>query len=238
MGGEDEDFGDLDVRGCGSGVEGYVGNVVAGEGCDAGVEALGGGGVAVETGVGEIGFDEAGLDVGDANGRLVEIHAETVAEGLDGGFGGAIGAASGIGGVAGYGTDVDDMTSSPFNHARNDETRHHEQSLDVGVDHGEAFAEVAFVLLVGAKGKAGVVDKHVDVAIVGGKVLDSGFGKGAVADVEWKEENVGAVLCLELLLEGLEFIDTAGVKDETMASLGELAGAGLAYAGGGAGDEG
>ena len=238
MGGEDEDFGDLDVRGCRGGVEGNVGDVVAGEGRNAGVEALGGGGVAVETDVGEVGLDEAGLDVGDADGRLVEIHAETVAEGLDGGFGGAIGAASGIGGITGYGTDVDDMTTSPFNHARNDETRHHEQGLDVGVDHGEAFVEVAFVLLVGAKGEAGVVDEHIDVAIVGGKVLDGGFGKGAVADVEREEENVGAVICLELLLEGLEFIDTAGVKYETMASLGELAGAGLANAGGGAGDEG
>ena len=238
VGGEDEDFGNLDVRRSGGGVEGYIGYVVTREGRNASVEALGGCSVAVETNVGEVGFDETRLDIGDADGGLVEVHAETVTEGLDSSFGGTVGAAAGIGGVAGYGTDVDDMTTTAFDHARNDETCHHEQSLDVSVNHGEAFVEIAFVLLVDAKSETGVVDEHVDGAIVGGKLLDGGFGKGAVANVEREEENVGAVTIFKLLLEGLEFIDTAGVEDETMANLGELAGAGLANAGGCAGDEG
>ena len=238
VGGEDEDFGDLDVRGCRGGVEGDIGNVVAGEGLDAGVEALGGRGVAMEANVGEVRLDEAGLEVGDADGRLVEVHAESVAEGLDGGFGGAVGAAARIGDVAGYGADVDDVAAAAFDHAGDDESRHHEEGLDVGVDHGEGVVEVALMLLVGAEGETGVVDEDIDVAEVGGKVADGGFGRGAIPNVEGEQVDGGGVALLELLFEGLELFDAAGVEDEAMAGLRELARTGLAYAGGCAGDEG
>ena len=238
MSGEDEDLGNLDMRRSRGGVEGYVGDVVAREGLDAGVETLGGSGVAVEADVGEVGLDEAGLEVGDADGRLVEVHAKTVAEGLDSGFGGAIGAAARVGGVTGYGADVDDVAATTFDHAWDDETRHHEKGLDVGVNHGKGVVEVALVLLVGAEGEAGVVDEDVDVAELSRKRADGFFGTRTIADIEGEQEDVGGEVSLELLLEGLELFDTAGVEDETMAGLGELARTGLAYAGGCAGDEG
>jgi hypothetical protein len=236
--GEDEDLGNLDMRRSGGGVEGYVGDVVARERLDASVEALGGSGVAVEADVGEVGLDEAGFKVGDADGRLVKIHAKTVAEGLDSGFGGAIGAAARVSDIASYGADIDDMAAASFDHAWDDETRHHEESLDVGVNHGEGVFEVALVLLVGTESEASVVDEDVDVTVGGGKRTNGFFDTGTIADIKGEQKDIGGEVSFKFLLKGLKFLNAAGVENEAMAGLGELACTSLAYAGGCAGDEG
>ena len=78
MGGEDEHFGDLYVFGGLSGIEGGVGDVVAGEGCDAFVDVVGTLVVAVEAYVAEVGLDQSGFEKGHAYLGVGDVDAQTV----------------------------------------------------------------------------------------------------------------------------------------------------------------
>ena len=148
MCGQDKHFGNLHMgrrTGC---IEGHIGNVVASERFDAFIYIVGTLCIAMETNHTEIGFHQSRLHVGDTHGRVGHINAQTIADGLDCGLGGAINVATGIGGITGHGTDVDDMTAVALNHAGNNEACHGEQTLDVGINHDVPILVAAFIFLV------------------------------------------------------------------------------------------
>ena len=89
-------------------IDGHVGNIVACQGLDALIELGGALGIAVETDVAEVGLHEAGLEIGDADGGVGHIDAQTVGEGLDGGLRSAVDIATGVGGIARHTTYIRD----------------------------------------------------------------------------------------------------------------------------------
>ena len=236
MGGEDEDFGYLDMLGGTGGVEGNVGDVGTGEGHYALVDMVGTVGVAMETGATEVSLYEAGLDVGDADGGVCDINAEAVGEGFDRGLRSAVDVATGVGGIAGHGADVDDVAVATLYHGGHDEACHGEQTLDVGLDHGVPVVVAAFVLGFEAEGEAGVVDEDID----GEKLLTDG-GNGlagglAVADVEAEGLHVGACLP-QLFSDVVELLLAPAGYHEVIAATGEALGAAASDAAGGTGDQ-
>ena len=224
MGGEYEHLGDLHVLGGVGGIDGHVGDVVTGEGLDALVDIGGALGVTMEARVAEVGLNKAGLEVGDTDGGIGHIEAQAVGDGLHGSLGGAIYVAVGIGGVASDGADIDDMAAVALHHAGHHETRHGEQSLDVGIDHGVPVVVGAFILGLKTKGEAGIVDEHIDVFPLGGEVLDALGGFLAITHVENQRKHF-CTFSGKFFTYFLESLGVAAGEDEAVAVGGELAGA-------------
>ena len=107
MGGKHQHLGNLDMLG-GTGSEiNHLGDVVTGQRFDALIHIVGPFIVTVEADVGEMGLHQSGLDIGDAQIGFGDIDAQTVGDGFDSGFRGAIHIAAGVGSVASHTTDVD-----------------------------------------------------------------------------------------------------------------------------------
>ena len=234
--GKDEHLGYLYVYRCGGGIECCIGDVVAREGRDAFIYVAGPPAVAVEASDGEVGLHESGLEVGDAQGSVGEVDAQPVGERFDGGFGGAIDVAVGVGGIAGHRADVDDMSLSAADHTGDDESCHSEQTANVGINHRVPVAEVAFVFLIQSEGQSGVVDEQVDVLPVSGECFNGLACGFAVAHIEAEGEDLCAVLP-EFGSDSVQKMLFSSVEDETPAFAGETLGAGEPYAARSASDE-
>ena len=82
MCGQNEHFGNLHMGwGIGS-IDGHISDVVTSEGFDALVKFCSTVGIAMEADIAEVGLHEAWLEVGDADGRVGHVDAETVGEGF------------------------------------------------------------------------------------------------------------------------------------------------------------
>lgn len=68
--------------------------------------------VTVESDHGELGLHLAGIDSNDTDSLANQLLAETVCERTDGGLGGAVDAAAGVGLAAGNGANVDDVAGT------------------------------------------------------------------------------------------------------------------------------
>ena len=233
MSGQNEYLGYLHMGGGIGGIDGHIGNIVAREGLDALIELGGAGRIAMEADVAEIGLDEAGLEVGDADGRVGHIDAEAVAKGLYGCLRGAVDIATGIGCIARHTPYINNVSAVALNHTGYDEARHREQALDIGVDHGLPVIEVALVFGFEAEGQAGIIDEYVDLLPLLGQAFDGLAGGLAVADVEGEDEHLGA-LGLQLLADGFQLLYVTASQDESVAIGGELARAAEANAARGA----
>ncbi len=236
MGGENEHFGYLHMFGGVGGIDGHIGDIVAREGFDALIELGCALGVAVEADVAEIGLYEAGLEVGDADGSVGHVDAESVGEGLHGCLCGTVDIASCVSSIARHTTYINNVSAVALDHLGHDEACHGQQAFDVGVDHGLPVVEVAFVFGFESQGEAGIIDEHVDLLPLLGQSFDGLAGCLAVSDVEGEHDDLGA-FSLELLTDGLEFLHVTAIEDEAVAIVGEFTGATEADAAGGACDE-
>ena len=126
MGSEDEHFGYLHVLGGVSGIDGHICNVIARKRLDALVELGSAGCITMETDVAEVGLDEAGLEVGDANSCIGHVDAQSVGEGLHSCFRGTVYIASSIGCIACYAPYIDNVSTIACNHTGHNETCHRE----------------------------------------------------------------------------------------------------------------
>ena len=221
MGGEDQHLGYLHVLGGVGGIDGHVGDIVARQGLDAFVDVGGALGVAVEAGVAEVGLHQSWFKVGNADSCVCDIKAQTVGDGLHSSLGSAVDIAVGVGSVAGYRADVDDMAAVALHHTRNNQTGHRQQPLDVGVDHGVPIVVAALILGFEAKSKAGVVYKHVDVFPLGRKVVDALRCLVAVADIEEKSKHVGTIGS-KFVADFLKTLSVATCENKAVAVGGEF----------------
>lgn len=232
MGGEDEHFRYLDVSRGLRGKDSGCGYVVARERSDALIDGVGPIGVAMEADTAEVGLHKSGLQQGDAQRSVGYVDAQSVGDGFDSGFRGAVYVAPGVGGVAGYAADVDDMPSAALYHCGYDFARHRQQAFDVGVDHRIPIVIVAFLLGIKAEGEAGVVDEDVDGFPFVGEGFEGSAAGVAVSDVE--DEHVG--IAAEFPALAMKLLYVAACEDEAIAGFKKVAGAGFSDSGGGAGD--
>ena len=211
------------------GEEDAIGYVFAREGLNAFIDVVGALFIAVEADNREVGFDESGLDGGHTDWGVCEVHAESVGEGFDGGFGSAIDSSVRIGGISCYAADVDDMSTVAGNHTRDDKACDTQKSLDVGVNHRVPIGEVAFVFLLETERQSGVIDEDINVLPFGGEVSDLSFCLLAVAHVEGEDECACAVLAMEVVGEFAKRLLAARIEDELIAVGGEFVCASHSY---------
>lgn len=84
-------------------------------------------------------LDLTGIDLEHADARGDELLAQGAAEAVDGGLGGAVDAAAGVGLAAGDAADVDDVAVAAVGAAQKDgqdRLRHVDEARHVGADHG------------------------------------------------------------------------------------------------------
>ena len=201
MSGENEHFGNLHVLGGVGGIDGHIGDVVARKRLDALIEFGRTGRITVEADVAEVGLDKAGLEVGDADGCVGHIDAESVGEGLHGCLRSTVDIASGIGGITRHTSYINNVSAVAFNHTGHDEACHGQQTFDIGVDHRLPVVEVALIFRFKSQGKAGIIDEHVNLLPLLRQTLDGLAGCIAISDVEGEDEHFGA-LGLQLLADG------------------------------------
>ena len=226
MSGQDEHF-------C---IDSHISDVVAREGLDALIELGGTIGISVETDVAEVGLYKAGLEIGDADGSVGHVNAESVGEGFHCCLRGAVDIASGIGGIACHTPYINNVSVVACYHLGYDEARHRQQPLDIGVDHGLPVVGVTLVFWLEAQCEASIIDEYVDLLPLLRQALDGLAGSLAVSDVKSEDEHVGA-LGLQLLTDGFQLLNVTAVKDEPVAISGEFVGAAEADAARGACNE-
>ena len=147
MGCEDKDFGNLNVSRSARSVEDHIGDIGAGKRLDSLVDIAGAVLVTVEADAAELGLDQTRFDVGHPHRRVGQIDPQAIGQRLHGSLGGAIDISASVGGISGDTSDVDHMAPGAFHHARNDQARHCEKPLDVGVDHGVPVIRATFIFL-------------------------------------------------------------------------------------------
>ena len=213
------------MSGCIGGIDGDIGDVVARQRLDALIDIGGAVIVTMEADVAEVGLDEAGLQVSDADGRIGHVDAESVGQCLHGSLSGAIHVATGVGGITGYGTHVDDVTAVALHHPGHHEARHRQQSLDVGVDHRLPVIKVALVFRLQPQGQSGIIHQHVDLLPVSRKVVDIFLGLLAVSHVKGERQHFRPAVG-QFLPDGSQTVLVAACQDQTVAIGGELPGTG------------
>src|SRR4029453_14301730 len=222
---------DVDVGGTGDGPDDAVGDVVGGQGLDAGVDLVGPGLVAAEAGHRELGLDHAGGGLGDRARLRVQLQAEGVGDGPDGVLGGGVAGPAGVDLEPGDGAEVDDVGVGGGPQQGQEGAGDPQQADHVGVQHDLPVGVAALGHRVEAGRGAGVVDQQVGVAVA---VPDGGrerLHRGRVGDVEG--EGGGA----DVGGQGLEAVGAAGAGDHLEAGPGQLAGAGRPDPAGRAGDD-
>ena len=229
VGSKDKNLCYLHVSGGRGGKEDAVGYVIACEGLYALIDVVGALFVAVEADNREVGFNESGLDGGHTDGGVSEVHAESVGEGFDGGFCGAIDGSVRIGGISGDTAYVDDMSTVAGYHTRDDKARDAQKSLDIGVNHRVPIGEVAFVLFLETERQSCVIDEDIDVLPFSGEVSDLAFCLLAIAHVEGEDECARAVLAMEVVGEFAKRLLATGIEDELIAVGGEFVCASHSY---------
>jgi len=214
VGGHDEDLADVDVGGPGDREQDDISDICGGQGGHSFVRLVGACLIAVEAHGAELGIDETGLDLGDANAGAGQIELEPFADGADGGLGRAVDIAVRVGLATGDGSDVDDMPPAPRDHARDDGACDIQQALDVGIDHLLPIVDGAGVDLVEPAAQSSVVDQDVDLAEVVGKGLKALRHGVPVADVELDGEDLLSAERPELGGEPFEAVDSPGRDNE------------------------
>ena len=115
------------------------------------------------------------------------------------GLGCAIDVAARVRPAACGGTDINDMTTVTFNHARQHGAGHVHQAFVVGVDHVLPVFHAGFVGRLHAQRQASVIDQHVDFTPFGRQVGNHLFNGGAVAYVQLCGQDAVAQLVFQLL---------------------------------------
>ena len=189
MGGQNQHLGDLHVgRGVGS-IDSHIGHIVGCERFDTLINLGSPFGVAVEARVAEICFDKSGLEIRHTDGRVRHIDAQTVAEGFHRCFCGTIDVAAGVGRVACQRADVDDVASVALDHAGHDESRHRQQTLDVGVDHRLPIVETTLIFGFQTECQPRIVHQNIDFAPIVGQSAHEFLGFFTVSHVESQREH-------------------------------------------------
>jgi hypothetical protein len=218
-------------RGPGDRPDDAVGDVVGGEGLDAGVDVVGPGLVAAEADDRELGLDHARGDLGDADRLAVQLQAQGVGDGPDGMLGGGVAGAAGVDLEAGDGAEVDDVGVGGGPQQGQEAAGDPQQPDHVGVHHRLPVLVAAVGHRVEADPGAGAVDQQVGAAVAVGHGGREGLHRRRVGDV--KGQGGGA----DLLGEDLEPVGAAGAGDHVEAGPGQLAGAGRPDPAGRAGDD-
>lgn len=243
--GKDERIGNDNVLSAGDVEDDNLGNVLRCEGLHASISSIGLGLVAAEANDGEFRLGRAGVNLHDANLGVHGLAAQAVGEAADGGLGRAVDGAAGVGLAAGNGANVDYIAGAAVRASKEDGKNglsDVDEARDVCVEHDVdvGFGNVADRL--DAADAAGIVDENVDILVLVRQLAHKGAHLVGLADVELQRQDLDTVADLpgdvgSNLLDGVE---TAGGEDQTQVMRlreGKLEGAGLADAGGGAGDE-
>lgn len=194
-------------------------------------------------------LDLAGVNYHDTDIGVNELAAQAVAEAADGGLGGAVDGAAGVGLAAGNGANVDDITGATIRtgeEGREDGLGDVDEAGDVGVEHDVDVVLGNLGSAVKATNKAArkrrsapiansyrhllqrelgcsirIVDENVNVFEIFRQLADKGAHLVGLADVELQREKLDAVADLLGDLGGnlLERVDAACGQDDAQVVL-------------------
>ena len=215
------------LRGVG-GKDGYVSNIVACQGFDAFIDGGGTVVVSVETDVAEVGLYKSWLQIRHANGGISDIYTQTIGKCFHSGFCGTIDVAAGIGSIASYRANVDNMSTIALHHTGHDETRHREQALDVRVDHRFPIIHRALILRLQSERQSGVVHKHINLPPFSRQFLDILRRLLAVSHIECQCQHV-QTFSRQLLPDFIQTVFVSSRQNQSVAILSELTCTGESY---------
>ena len=145
------------------------------------------GGDAGGTGVADLVIEEgrvgvAGHDENHINASTAQFNAESVAEGADGEFAGAVNRVLGRGDDTEDAADVDDLAPALALHVRQDGLGAADHAENIDVDEALGVGELS-VSQLGAEAKAGVVDENVHPSKLGNGGFDEAVDVVVASDV-------------------------------------------------------
>lgn len=161
---ENEGFSNVNVRGTGRCPDYFLRDVLASQGLEALIDALGSIDISPEADDGELGLYHTRLYFGHTDGCIDQLSHHGCGERVHGVLRGGIDAAANVWLAAGDGTDLDDMPGLPCLEISNEQLGHRDEPEYVGGKHAFDDGFIDFTDMVSADNISCIVNEDIDVS--------------------------------------------------------------------------
>lgn len=192
--GEDEDLGDVNVGWSCGGPDNLLCDVFANKRLQALVDVLRGAFVTAIPDDGELGFDHAGIDLGDADLGVDELTEEGTGEGANSVLGCGVDAASGVGFPTSDRTEVNNVAVVLCLELLDEQLGQMNQTKYVGFEHALNIVGCDVSDVLDTEDESSVVNQNVDVSELGGNLVKEALDLATIGDVEGDRGELASLL--------------------------------------------
>ena len=204
------------------------GNIVSGQRADSLVKIVSRLLVTTVTDHCKVCFHHARFDIRHPQRRIHQVYPKSVRKCLHSSFGGAVNTASGIGGISGDRTYINNVSAPPFHHARNYQTCHGEQTSYIRIDHDIPLVQTTFELFVHSDHQSGIVNQYINRFPFFRQRFQCGGSLFPVANIKRQHTDLYSILFFQFSLQFFQLRHCTGIQNQVPSFLSKFTGASFA----------